>query len=464
MAKFFAYNKDNTKTVECQDDINVVATKQPHIIAQKFLHDIGNPINLTTYQNDLYAYRNGAYKKLPNEWLQAKLWTWIPSLYVKTSTSRRHLKPTRNLVANIVDAIKAQCYIHSWESPPFYKSSNNEGKPDPKRLIMFRNGILDIETKKFRPNDPNLFNLVALPYDYVPDAPQPKLWLSFLNSLWPNDKDSILLLQEIMGYEVSSSNDLEKIFLSVGPTRAGKGVISSVKSALIGKENVSGLSLNSITSDFAMQTLIDKQLWLVPDARLSPKNREIVLEKLLTISGRDTIDIQRKYRDAWSGELNLKIDIVSNEILHFIDLSEAFSARLVCLAFQKSFQGKEDPSLKTKLLNELPGILLWSLNGLKRLKRNNGIFTEPESSKTLMKKVKEANNPLNGFINKYVILDKGKSLSVKELYRIWTAYRLEQEKPAESKRKMIQMLLTAYPMLEKIKSHGSWKIKGVTRI
>jgi putative DNA primase/helicase len=43
------------------------------------------------------------------------------------------------------------------------------------------------------------------------------------------------------------------------------------------------------------------------------------------------------------------------------------ATRLAIVPFDVSFAGSEDRDLKTKLEAELPGIMLWALDGLDRL-------------------------------------------------------------------------------------------------
>ena len=52
--------------------------------------------------------------------------------------------------------------------------------------------------------------------------------------------------RRMVGYVVCGRLDLHKIFLLVGPTRGGKGVIARVLSEMIGRRNVSGPTLNSL--------------------------------------------------------------------------------------------------------------------------------------------------------------------------------------------------------------------------
>jgi putative DNA primase/helicase len=88
------------------------------------------------------------------------------------------------------------------------------------------------------------------------------------------------------------------MFLLVGPKRSGKGTIGRVLTGLLGRHNVAAPTLSGMTADFGLAPLIDKPLALASDARLSDKrDSSIVVERLLSISGEDTLTINRKYRD-----------------------------------------------------------------------------------------------------------------------------------------------------------------------
>ena len=98
------------------------------------------------------------------------------------------------------------------------------GYPAPSDVLTLRNGILNMRTRKLMPHTPELITFNALPYDYDP-AEEPVDWLKFLGSIWGDDPESILCLQEIFGYLISGRLDLEKIFALVGKTGGGKTTI-----------------------------------------------------------------------------------------------------------------------------------------------------------------------------------------------------------------------------------------------
>ena len=59
-----------------------------------------------------------------------------------------------------------------------------------------------------------------------------------------------------------------------------------------------------------------------------------VVERLLSISGEDTLTIDRKYRDPWTGQLPTRFLVISNELPRFGDASGAIATRFVMLTLR----------------------------------------------------------------------------------------------------------------------------------
>ena len=76
-----------------------------------------------------------------------------------------------------------------------------------------------------RPHSPEFFTHNALDFDFDPHAPSPDNWRRFLDDLWANDPASIETLQEIFGYCLTPDTRQQKMFLTVGPKRSGKGLL-----------------------------------------------------------------------------------------------------------------------------------------------------------------------------------------------------------------------------------------------
>src|SRR5215813_5574967 len=130
--------------------------------------------------------------------------------------------------------------------------------------------------------------------------------------------------------------------------------------------------LSTLGGEFGLAPLLGKSLAVISDARFGGgKNASVVVERLLSISGEDTLTVNRKYREQWSGRLPVRLHVISNELPRLGDASSAIVGRLVLLLTTRSWLGKEDYELETKLRAELTGILNWSLDGLRRLTLDN---------------------------------------------------------------------------------------------
>jgi hypothetical protein len=124
---------------------------------------------------------------------------------------------------------------------------------------------------------------------------------------------------------------------------------------------------------------------IIADARLR-NDHDIVTERLLSISGEDTLTVDRKYKEAWIGRIPSRIVILTNELPRLSDSSGALANRFVILQFAESFLGREDHGLGDALLSELPSIFNWALDGLERL-NERGRFVQPASSAATMREL-----------------------------------------------------------------------------
>jgi putative DNA primase/helicase len=193
--------------------------------------------------------------------------------------------PTRRKIIDLADALSAICFLHNdIDQPHWLDAAGQDGV-----IVPVANGLLDVERRCLIPHTPLFFNQTSVPFNFDPKALEPDRWLKFLGELWPNEPDAIKVLGEWFGYVISGRTDLHKIILMVGPTRGGKGVIARILSALIGRKNVAGPTLNSLGGEFGLAPLIGKPLAIISDARFAGKDASVVVERLLSISGEDTL-------------------------------------------------------------------------------------------------------------------------------------------------------------------------------
>lgn len=268
-------------------------------------------------------------------------------------------------------------------------------QPD-ERVIALSNGVYDLATDQLLPHTPERFNTSALPYAYDPAAGCP-LWLRFLDEQVPA-ADSRQLLQEFMGYLISGRRDLEKILHLYGARRAGKGTVVTVLEHLMGEHNTAPITLLGLSRQFGEEDLIGRSLAMVTDASWRHRDVAQAVESLKAISGRDPRTVHRKGQKSWHGHLPTRFVIVGNDEPDFHDPSGALLGRLLHIPFNISVFGREDPTLKDRLVAEMPGIFNWALDGLRSLTAR-GRFPDTEESREAERDIARSTSPVAGFID-----------------------------------------------------------------
>jgi putative DNA primase/helicase len=162
--------------------------------------------------------------------------------------------------------------------------------------------------------------------------------------------------------------------------------------------------------------LIGRRLAVISDARLSSRTDQAsIAERLLSVSGEDSITIDRKFRDAWTGRLDTRFMILTNELPALGDASGALASRFILLKLEHSFFGHEDTKLESRLYAELPGILNWSLDGLDRL-NERGHFVQPASSAEMMQDLEDLGSPIKAFVREKCEVVTGAETPTKRVF------------------------------------------------
>jgi putative DNA primase/helicase len=356
--------------------------------------------------------------------------------------------PTKQKIANLLDALAAIVYTPEQIAMPAWL----DGRDYDGLLVSTENGLLDVGTRTLLGHTPLFFNATAVPFSYNPDARPPKRWMSFLRELWPDDRESQAALQEWFGYTISGRLDLHKILLIVGPTRAGKGVTARILGALVGTANVAGPTLSSLNGDFGLAPLLGKTLAVVSDARLNGRNASVVVERLLSISGQDTLTVNRKYREQWTGTLPTRIVLCSNELPQLGDASAAIAGRFVPLLLTHSWYESEDHDLELKLQRELPAILNWALDGLERLSAQDR-FTRPRGADDAMVALQDLASPVAAFLRDRCTQGGEQSVPIDDLYTAWRGWAEDNGHVRSSKQVFGRDLRASVPGL-RVAQHG----------
>lgn len=370
-------------------------------------------------EEDAEAFRSRLFLRLehavyekPQKDGPAQLVSWNPS--------------TAN-VNTLQDAARAVCHLDP-EIEAGSRYVDGAWVPPAGARVAFSNGVLDVTTRAFTAPSPAYLNTSSVPFEYRPDAPAPLEWLTFLRVLWPDDVQSVDLLQEWFGYVISGRTDFQKALFIQGPPRSGKGLVARIMKRLVGKDAFAGPTLAGLAENFGMASLVGKSLAGISDMRMPERNAQLVLERLLSITGEDTLTVDRKHKSAWIGQLPVRLMMMSNNLPGFRDPSGAFASRLLLLHTTESFLGREDLTLEGRITPEMHGIVNWALEGLDRLQRR-GRFVVPQSSQETLLAMHDAASPLSAFLRERCErgpATDGYLVPVDDLYRAWVQWGTQE--------------------------------------
>jgi putative DNA primase/helicase len=396
-------------------------------------------------RGDFLLWRGGAYREVHLSEVRADIVRHLNQGYRAV---------TMTATANVLDQVKAQSILSGDVRQPAWIGP--EPGPWPaEEVLPAANGLVHLPTfasggEYLRPKTPRFFSTMALDYAFDAEAPSPATWVGFLDQLWRNDTESIATLQDWFGYCLTGDTRQQKILMLVGPKRSGKGTIGRTLRAMIGPENVAGPTLASLGTNFGLWPLLAKSLAIISDARLSGRtDSSIVVERLLSISGEDALTIDRKCLQPVTCKLPTRLMILSNELPRMGDASGALASRMIVLRMTESFHGREDPTLGDKLQGELPGILLWAVDGWKRL-RDRGRFVQPASGVELAEEMESLSSPTADFVRERCIVGAAYDARVADLYREYQRWSARHGREhLEDERGFGRNLRAAVPSIER---------------
>lgn len=385
------------------------------LIEQRY--QIGDHRTLHHHAGVFYEWSGACYPRADDAAIRAIVYAFLESAL---RPDGKPFQPTTLKVNNVLDALRAASNVPSTVAPPAWL----EYTPDlpPHEIVACTNGLLHLPTRDLMPATPAFFSHNAVEFAFDPKAPSPGRWLTFLEELWNKDQEPKDTLQELFGYFLTSDTQQQKIAMIVGPKRSGKGTMARVLTKVLGQDNVCAPTLASLGQNFGLAPLIGKQLAIISDARLGSRaDQQAIAERLLSVSGEDGITVDRKFLPAWTSKLPTRFLLLTNELPRLADSSGALASRFILLTLHESFYGREDPALTDKLLDELPGIFNWSLDGWDRL-QERGYFVQPASSQEALQELEDLSSPVGAFVRECCIIAANERVACDILYSTWKTW------------------------------------------
>ena len=290
-----------------------------------------------------------------------------------------------------------------------------------KTAVCLANGMFDLESGKFRKNVKDYYFTTSLtyPYDKNADCPQFK---KFLNEVCCGNEKRIRTLEEFLGLALTKDIGPSQAVLCTGSGQNGKSVYLNIACELIGEDNYASVTINELRK-FGKARLEGITLAVMSELSKS-ETKDVMSTELKQIISGERMECNPKYKDLREIRPVAKVLILTNHMIGFTgDDSYGALRRILIVPFEYQIPAeKKDTNLEDKLKKELSGIFNLAVEGYRRLKENNYVYSSNEESEKIKSSLIYNENPLKCFIKEQVVFAQGSNLSYqtfKNRYQEW---------------------------------------------
>jgi len=333
-------------------------------------------------------------------------------------------------------------------------------EPDPgKVLINLQNGTFEITAKgaRLRAFSHSDFLTYKLPFEYNPKAKAP-IFQKFLDRVLP-DPERQRVLAEYLGFVFikHGSNTLkeEKALILYGTGANGKSVFFEVVNALLGNENFSSYSLQSLTEEkgYHRAKLANKLVNYASE--INGKLETNVFKQM--VSG-EPVEARLPYGQPFILKQYAKLIFNCNELPKDVEHTNAYFRRFLIIPFDVTIpEHEQDKRLSYKIIeNELSGVFNWVLEGLNRLLKQKR-FSDCDAAKRAIEQYKTESNSVKMFLdeNDYQTSPNNYRL-IKELYPEYRAFCLDDGMTAFKKQNFNKQLVALGIPIERQPGTGQY--------
>jgi len=306
----------------------------------------GAPLGM--FNGDVYAWTGRIYEKVSPEEMSSMVYEVLQSCNV-----------------SYADMTKAGVFVKVTND----FLSRKQIMPN-KSIMVFRNGVYDIERGTLEDFAPRYVQMWQVNYDYCRDE-VPVLWQQFLSRVLP-DLPSRAYLQEFVGASFVSREkaSIEKMLILLGAGANGKSVIYRVLQDVLGIDNVTSLSVGSLIggseAERNVAAINGKRLNYCSEIETAVVKYEYsdTLKKL--ISG-EPLTAKVLYRNPFPAREIPLMMANANSLPRLADKSYAIRRRFAVIKFGIQIpRHEQDPLLADKLRSESSGIFNWIMDGRSR--------------------------------------------------------------------------------------------------
>lgn len=289
-------------------------------------------------------------------------------------------------------------------------------------LLNVDNGTLDLRDGTLRPHDRNDYLTQLAPVAYDPAA-RFTTWRRFLETILAGNRDLIVYVQRLVGLSLTGSTREHLLPFLHGIGANGKSTFIGTLLAMLGqdyaiKAPTDLLLAKQDTHPTERADLYGKRLVACVEAEDGRRLAESLVKEL---TGGDKVRARRMREDFWEFQATHKIWLAANHKPVVRGTDHGIWRRIKLLPFTVTIpDDQQDKELPAKLLDELPGILAWSVEGCRQWLADG--LREPECVRAATGDYRNEMDLVGRFIDECCIIDPKETVGATALfkrYRQW---------------------------------------------
>lgn len=336
------------------------------IIARRLLQE--NEIRV--FEDTLYIYENGVYRR--NE---KSINRKIIEIYPKATT--RMQKEVKSYLLTMAPEVQLK-----------YEN-----------VINFRNGLFDLRTNQIILHSPKYFTINQINVNLNTNPVKVVAVDKFLDRITCDNCERKNAILQMIGYSMTSSVEMQKAFVLYGKTAGnGKSTLLEIIEKLIGRENVSHVTLQDFVSNrFSVSEIKGKLVNIVSEMTKEFLKDSSVFKQIVT---GDTINVEEKFKDRHTIKPYAKHIFTANELPKVADTSNGYFRRLFIIPFEAVFTETEKSNFNfnelvtQQALEYLAAISLKEY--IKAIRKNK--FSNEEESKNIIETYKMDSNTVIAYL------------------------------------------------------------------
>jgi putative DNA primase/helicase len=276
--------------------------------------------------------------------------------------------------------------------------------------------------------------------EWDPEAEAPR-WEAFLEEV--TDEKGRMQLQEMVGYCLHHWGiPIHKSLWVVGPTASGKSTALSVITELFGDAGAVSMAPQQMLERFGAAELLGALVNIRSDIPESTLKNTGLFKSILA---GDAMKAEKKQKDPFTFRPTAKHIFAANTLPDVSLDDDAFFRRILLVPFPFTVAPEQrQRDLVEQLLEELPGILRWAVDGYYRL-MEQGQFTEEPLPGELMEQWSMWANTVDRFAQRVITTSGDADPIIKsDLYAIYTTWCENYNMPAEHQRTFTERLKQAH--------------------